>query len=150
MKHLIYLTFLLLIIHNLKGQNTLKDIPIKPYKNNYELVESQVAIIDKIPEFPGGVEALSDYLKNNLKYPNKAIEAKIEGKVFVSFIVNTEGYLKEIEVLRGLGYEIDKEVLRVILKMPKWKPAVNNGSAIDWEYGFPISFTLPKENSKNP
>lgn len=82
------------------------------------------------------------FLGKNLTYPRSAASAGVGGKVFVSFVVNTDGSLTDIQVLKGIGFGCDEEAVRVINKMPHWKPGKQSGRAVRVKYNLPITFTL--------
>ncbi|WP_114781961.1 energy transducer TonB [Botryobacter ruber] len=97
---------------------------------------------EQMPSFPGGERAMFAFLAKHMKYPQQAINAGIEGQVFVSFVVSRTGDISEIQVLRGLGAGCDEEAVRVIQSMPKWTPGKQNGNAVPVRYNLPIKFTL--------
>ncbi|MCZ4245913.1 energy transducer TonB [Pedobacter punctiformis] len=96
--------------------------------------------IDQEPEFPGGTSAFRRYLAANVQYPKEARENNIEGRVIVNFVVETDGSIAKIEIERKLGYGCDEEVIRVLKKMPKWKPAQSKGKPIRTNVRFPVTF----------
>jgi len=96
------------------------------------------------PSFPGGMEQFYKYLSKTVKYPKEAQEKNIQGKVFISMIIEKDGSLSDIKVDRKLGYGTDEEAVRVLKASPKWIPAVQNGNKIRVKYNIPISFTLTK------
>ena len=101
------------------------------------------------PEFPGGFEAMSHFLSQNIKYPKDAIDKKQEGKVFVNFVVEKDGTLSNFNIIRGIGGSCDEEALRVAKSMPKWEPArMKNGKKVAVEMNLPINFKL--DNKKVP
>ena len=95
-----------------------------------------------MPEFPGGENAMLKYLSNNIKYPVDAREANITGIVYLSFIVDKEGEIKNIEILKGIGGGCEEEAMRVIKNMKKWKPGKQNGQSVNVQFKLPVSFTL--------
>jgi len=99
-------------------------------------------VVEEMPQFPGGGEAaLLAYLRNNIKYPPMARENGIEGTVYVTFVVDKDGKVKEPKLLRGVQ-GLDEEALRVISKMPDWKPGKQNGRTVAVQYNLPVRFTL--------
>jgi periplasmic protein TonB len=98
--------------------------------------------LQQYPEFPGGEDALFNYLSAHIKYPSKAIENEREGKVVIGFVVNKDGEIDEMSVLKSLGYGCDEEAMRVIKDMPKWKAGKNNGKPVKVYYTLPIHFEL--------
>jgi len=101
-----------------------------------------LTIVEKMPVFPGGEQELFNYLNKNIKYPAIARENGIQGRVFVTFVVDAEGKVKDAKILRGLGSGLDDEALRVVRNMPAWKPGMQNGRVVQVQYNLPIVFTL--------
>lgn len=99
-------------------------------------------IAEEMPEFPGGVEALMDYVGRNVKYPEEAKDKEIQGRVFVSFVIEKDGSVNEVKVLRGIGGGCDEEAVRVIKAMPKWTPGKQKGKPVRVNYQIPINFKL--------
>lgn len=95
------------------------------------------------PRFPGGNDALMRYLSKNLRYNSTAIEFGISGRVFISFVVQADGSISEVKVLKGLGYGLDEEAVRVVKVMPRWLPGTQNGRPVAVAY-LPIQFSLRK------
>ncbi|MFD3408901.1 energy transducer TonB [Aquirufa sp. HETE-83D] len=93
-------------------------------------------------EFPGGIAAWGRYLSTTLKYPAAAQRAKMGGRVFVSFVVNTDGSVEDVQLLRGMGYGCDEEAIRVIKAMPKWNPAIQGGKKVRSRFTQPITFAV--------
>lgn len=104
--------------------------------------EEVVSIAEVDPEFPGGIEALYKYMVDNVKYPEKAKADKIEGRVFVAFVIEKDGSVTNAKVVRGVSDEIDAEALRVVSAMPKWKPGTQQGNPVRVQYNLPIVFKL--------
>ncbi len=106
---------------------------------------------ESIPEYPGGMEALMKYLSMNIRYPEEAMKADIQGRVIVKFVVNKDGSVSDAEVVKGVDESLDKEALRIVSTLPKWIPATVNGKAVDCYFSLPINFRLvddtPKEQS---
>jgi len=98
--------------------------------------------VEQMPEFPGGMDKVTEYLSNHIRYPEQAREAGVEGRVTVRFVVNEDGDISDAQVLRGIGGGCDEEALRVIKGMPKWKPGKQNGRAVKVYFTLPISFRL--------
>ena len=100
-------------------------------------------IVEEMPQFPGGGEAaLIKYLQNNIKYPAMARENGIEGIVYVTFVVDKDGKVKDAKSLRGKGAGLDDEALRVVRSMPDWKPGKQNGRSVAVQYNLPVNFKL--------
>jgi protein TonB len=100
------------------------------------------ALLQNPPEFPGGMSGLMKYIGRNIKYPVIAVEQGIKGTVYVNFIVNKKGEVSDITLLRGVDSVLDKEALRVIGTLPKWKPGMQNGASVNVSYQVPIKFDL--------
>ncbi|MBV8390030.1 MAG: energy transducer TonB [Mucilaginibacter sp.] len=98
--------------------------------------------VEQEPSFPGGLEKFYKFLQSNIRYPAVAFEKKVQGKVFISFVVEKDGSLTDIKVVRGIGSGCDEEAVRVIGISPKWKPGIQNGRPVRVQYTMPISFTL--------
>lgn len=97
---------------------------------------------DKEAEFPGGAAAMKKFLAENIKYPEIAMEMGDQGKVHLEFVVEKDGSITQIKILRGVSKEIDREAKRVVKEMPKWTPAENKGEAARARCRIPISFIL--------
>ena len=104
--------------------------------------EEIFTIVDQMPEYPGGEEALNKYISENIQYPVQASEEFIEGKVFVSFIILPNGNVDHVKVIKGIGGGCDEEAVRVISEMPNWSPGYKEGVAVKVEYTLPIIFAL--------
>ena len=100
------------------------------------------------PEFPGGRGKLKEYLKKNVKYPKKALGTQIEGSVSVSFIINVNGKLSNIEITKSLGVEFDQETYRLIKEMPSWIPGYKEGEVQSYEYVLTFAFKIPANKRK--
>ena len=101
--------------------------------------------VEEVPEFPGGMSELMKFIQKNMRYPKIAIKKAIEGRVICQFTVTKDGSIEDIIVVRGLHKSLDKEAVRVIKKMPKWKPGKNYKSEVkDFKYTIPVTFKLPK------
>ena len=99
-------------------------------------------MLEKYPEFPGGQAAFSKYISRNLRYPMMARENAISGRVFVSFIIEQNGSLSNIKVLRGIGGGCDEEVMRVLKNSPAWNAGIQNGRKVRVAYTMPMFFQL--------
>jgi len=99
-------------------------------------------VVEEPPTFPGGAHALYAFLGNNIRYPEEARKAGIQGKVFVSFVVDTDGSIDRIRVLKGIGRGCDEEAVRVTSIMPKWIPGKQNGRPVAVQYTLPINISL--------
>lgn len=100
-------------------------------------------VVEQMPEFPnGGMAGLMQYLSKNIKYPTIAQENGTQGRVTVQFVVNRDGSIVDAKVLRGVDPYLDKEAIRVISSMPKWKPGMQLGKAVRVKYTVPVMFRL--------
>ena len=100
-------------------------------------------VVESMPEFPGGQQALFKYLSENVKYPVIAQENGIQGRVICQFVVNKDGSIVDVEVVRSGGdASLDKEAIRVIKSMPKWKPGKQRGKPVRVKYTVPVNFKL--------
>ncbi|WP_439556827.1 energy transducer TonB [Dyadobacter sp.] len=104
--------------------------------------EKVFTVVEQQPEFPGGTSEMYKYLSKNIKYPSAASRANVSGRVFMSFVVNTDGSIQDVSVLKGLGFGCDEEAIRVVKAMPKWKPGKQSGRAVRVKYNLPINFQL--------
>ncbi|RLD82486.1 MAG: energy transducer TonB [Bacteroidetes bacterium] len=110
-----------------------------------EEVVSEAAIftvVESMPEFKGGMAKLYTYLGNNIKYPVMAKESGIQGKVYVTFVVERDGSITDVRLLRGIGGGCDEEAIRVVAGMPSWKPGKQRGKPVRVQYNLPVRFTL--------
>lgn len=116
-------------------------IPIAPKKEEFK--EEYIPFgANVMPEFIGGETALFQYLSDHIRYPQMAKEAGISGKVYLTFVVDTNGAISNIEVLKGIGGGCDEEAVRVLRNMPRWNPGKNNGRPVRVHFNLPVSFTL--------
>ena len=100
-------------------------------------------VVEQMPEFPnGGMAGLMQYLSKNIKYPTIAQENGTQGRVIVQFVVNRDGSIVDAKVLRGVDPYLDKEAVRVIMGMPKWKPGMQRGKPVRVKYTVPVMFRL--------
>ena len=93
-----------------------------------------------MPEYPGGAEAMAKFITSNLKYPKEAAKKRIQGKVFVEFVVEADGSISSIKTLKGISKECDREAERVISLMPRWKPGQTGGENVPTRFVMPINF----------
>ncbi|MCD7710167.1 MAG: energy transducer TonB, partial [Porphyromonadaceae bacterium] len=114
----------------------------KDYIAPEEEEEEVYIVVEQMPGFPGGEEALLKYIRDHMQYPSVAIERGIEGRVTVRFVVNKEGYVQDVTVVRGVHELLDREAVRVIQSLPRWNPGKQNGTAVSVYYNVPVNFTL--------
>jgi protein TonB len=116
---------------------------VPPEEDEEEVEEQQIfQVVENMPEFPGGRAALMKYLASNIKYPPYAKEAGIQGRVFINFVVETNGNITNVKVLRGIGGGCDEEAIRVVKSMPKWSPGMQRGKPVRVSFNLPVKFTL--------
>ena len=99
-------------------------------------------IVEKMPSFPGGESALNQYLNKNIKYPPIALENGVSGRVICQFVVNRDGSIVDIEVVRSVDKSLDNEAIRVIKSMPKWTPGEQRGKPVRVKYTLPVNFRI--------
>lgn len=97
-------------------------------------------VVDEMPQFPGGMKALMDYLSANVKYPEAAKQAGISGRVTTQFVVGEDGVIRDVKVVRSVSPELDAEAIRVMSSMPKWKPGKQDGKPVPVRYTVPVNF----------
>ena len=108
-----------------------------------EIVEAEIfKVVEEMPEFPGGAAKMMEFIQKNIKYPMMARESDIQGRVFVNFVVEPDGTITNVTVMRGIGGGCDEEALRVVQSMPNWKPGKQRGSAVRCSFTVPIIFKL--------
>ncbi|WP_128545674.1 M56 family metallopeptidase [Larkinella soli] len=112
--------------------------PKKPQQNPV------FTVVEKAPEFPGGMDALGLYLGKNIRYPSEAIQRGVTGKVFVQFTVGPSGEIYDLRVQKGIGFGCDEEAVRVVGKMPNWNPGIQGGKPVAVQYVLPIEFQLER------
>lgn len=99
-------------------------------------------IVEQMPSFPGGNQALYQYISSHIKYPAILAEAGTQGRVIVTFVVEPDGSLTNVKVSKSVDAALDKEALRLVSSMPRWIPGKQNGKAIRVKYSVPVSFRL--------
>lgn len=99
-------------------------------------------VVEEQPSYPGGEEARMKFLQDNIKYPEEAKELNIDGRVFVQFVVEIDGSITDVKVIRGIGAGCDEEAVRVVKSMPKWIPGKQRGTPVRVQFNLPIRFKL--------
>ena len=118
-------------------------LPVMFTLDNYEDMDSVYKVVEFMPEFPGGIQALLQYLGSNIKYPEQAKKDSVQGRVFISFVVEKDGQVSNAKLLRGIGGGCDEESLRVVNSMPKWTPGKDeNENPVRVAYNLPVLFKL--------
>lgn len=124
------LALLLMVNTNAMAQN-------KKAANDKVLEKAEV-----MPEFPGGEQAMMKFVSENVQYPEEAKEKEISGRVLVGFIVEKDGSVNEVKIVRGIGGGCDEEAVRVVKAMPKWKPGKQDGKTVRVSYTMPFFFKM--------
>ena len=118
-------------------------VPPPPPKPKQEEVADEIFVVVEVqPEFPGGNTAMMKFLSDNIKYPVIAQENGIQGRVITNFVVERDGSITDVQVVRGVDPSLDKEAVRVIQSMPRWKPGQQRGSAVRVRFTLPVVFRL--------
>ena len=130
--------FIIMSLMALFGLTTVSAQKTVVAKKNQQVFD----VVEKMPEYPGGQAALFEYLQKNVKYPADAEKKKVEGRVLVTFVVNTDGSITDIEVVRKTFPSLDAEAVRVISGMPRWKPGEQKGQKVRVKYTVPLPFRL--------
>ncbi|MDX9883908.1 MAG: energy transducer TonB [Prolixibacteraceae bacterium] len=123
-------------------QTVIDIAPIVVQKEEEEEEAQVFFIVEEMPEFPGGELALRKFIAQSIKYPVIAQENGIQGKVYVNFVVDKDGSVTNAKIARGVDPSLDKEALRVVNSLPKWKPGKQRGKAVKVSYTVPINFVL--------
>lgn len=111
-------------------------------EQNGESEDQVFLVVETMPEFPGGATAMMKFITDNQKYPVSARKNGIQGRVTVQFVINTDGSVTAVEVIRGIDPALDKEAIRIVKSMPKWKPGMQRGKAARVKYTIPVNFRL--------
>lgn len=114
-------------------------------QDNDSSKEEVFVMVEEMPQFPGGMVAMRDYLINNIEYPALALENRVEGRVVVSIVVDATGKVGQLSVIRSVSPELDAEAIRLVQAMPNWIPGKQQGRAVSVRMSVPISFKLPKQ-----
>jgi TonB family protein len=117
----------------------------------YEDVDGEqvYTVVENQPEFDGGLPAMYTFLSDNIRYPEAAAKANVQGKVTVAFVVGADGAVRNVKVMEGLGYGTDEEALRVVKAMPNWQPGSQDGKNVAVKYFLPISFQLGEKKAQD-
>lgn len=102
--------------------------------------------VDKLPEFPGGMQAMMTFLRKEIQYPKQCAQQGIEGRSIITFVVNKKGKLTKIKVMKSAGHKLlDKEAIRAVKAMPKWIPGEHEGKTVSVRMTLPVSFKMNKK-----
>ena len=116
--------------------------PPPPKPKQEEVTEEIFVVVENQPEFPGGNTAMMKFLSDNIKYPVIAQENSIQGRVICNFVVERDGSITDVQVVRGVDPSLDREAVRVIQQMPRWKPGKQRGQAVRVRFTLPVVFRL--------
>ena len=108
-----------------------------------------VTVVQNQPQYPGGQDSLDNFLRNNLNYPTQAKLNGVQGRVYIGFLIDRTGKIKNIRVLSGVNEELNSEATRVVQMFPNWKPGTRGDNAVDVQYILPIDFIIPPRNEKH-
>ena len=126
--------------------NDFIDLPDAPKAKGSKKQPQIFQVVEQMPQFTGGEDALLKYLGENIKYPNSAREANTHGTIYITFVIDKKGKVGNVQVLRGLkgvgAIDCANEAVRVVKAMPKWKPGKQKGKGVNVQYNLPIKFTL--------
>lgn len=117
-------------------------VNVAPVIDPGTLIDEPVIFASQMPTFPGGEAAMMKFIQENVNYPSLAIENLIQGRVTVLFIIEKDGSISNVEVVRSLGWGLDTEAIRVVKSMPKWIPGENNFRPVRVKIALPIKFVL--------
>ena len=98
--------------------------------------------VEQMPEYPGGMQAMIEFLQTNMKYPEDAEKQKVEGRVMVQFVVETDGSISDVHVAKQVFPSLDAEAIRVVQAMPRWTPGKDKGKVVRVKYNLPIVFRM--------
>ena len=128
-----------------------EEVDISSYYTSEEYEEEQIIdVLDEQPEFPGGMQALMDFLRENMKYPRISRDSGSQGRVLVRFIVHSDGSIQDVEVAESSGdIYLDKEAVRVVGMMPKWIPGREEGKPVRVKFVLPVNFRLEGDDDEN-
>ncbi len=123
---------------NSDTSETDEDVPVL----EEEQEEPAFIVVEVMPEFPGGQDKMMKFIRDNVKYPQEAQKKEVEGRVVVTFVVEKDGSLTDVKVVRDIGFGCGEEAVRVIKRMPKWKPGTQRGKPVKVKMALPIQFKL--------
>jgi periplasmic protein TonB len=127
---------------DVKEATVVKEVAIKEVVIEEEKADAIFDVVETQPNPPGGMSGWNKYLSENLKYPTQARRMGVEGTVIVVFVINTDGSIQDVEVLRGIGGGCDEEAVKIVKSAPKWEPGKQRGRAVRTRMRLPIRFKL--------
>lgn len=128
-----------------KFQAVAEQVVVKEPEPESVKEEEIFVAVEQQPEFPGGTAALMKWLASNVRYPQMALENGISGRVIVKFVVEKDGSVSGVTLVRGVDKDLDREAIRVVKSMPKWQPGKNNGQAVRCYFNLPVNFKLAEQ-----
>jgi TonB family protein len=137
-----------------EGKTTLNEVVVVGYEptpastNKASEQKEVFTVVEQQPEFPGGMGALGQYLARNIRYPTEARQNRIQGQVFVEFVITQTGTIQDLHVMKGIGGGCDEEAIRVVSQMPTWSPGKQNGTPVNVRYVLPIRFALEGQSTQ--
>jgi len=140
----IVLILTLTIFNSINAFSQSDDIIIK----SDAIVDAKGQVVEALPEYPGGTEALMQKIQGATKYPKSARKEGIEGQVVISFLIDTLGMVSDVEVLRSVREDLDKEAVRVVKLLNGWKPGVQDGKKVSVYFNVPFNFRLGKKEKQ--
>jgi protein TonB len=109
---------------------------------------SVYSVVEQMPDFPGGQEAMNKFIQGKIVYPKEALEKNKEGRVYIQFIIEKDGSQTQFEIVRGLGFGLDSAALSAVRQMPKWIPGKQDGKAVRVKCVIPVEFVLEKPKKR--
>ncbi|HNW50870.1 MAG TPA: energy transducer TonB [Prolixibacteraceae bacterium] len=136
----------LISVADVEGNDEENGVDIATIDENRAITQEEsdevFGIVEQMPEFPGGEIALYEWISNNIRYPKDAVDRGIKGKVYVNFVVDRNGNISNVHVVKSIHPSLDKEAIRVITSLPKWNPGLQGGKPVKVSYTLPINFTF--------
>jgi TonB family protein len=127
---------------SITGQNIARKTQAMDNESETAHEEQVFMVVEQMPEFPGGEEALYKFLATNIQYPQMAKDSLWQGRVFITFVIEKDGTITDVRVLRGVANALNEEAIRVVKSMPRWSPGTQRGKPVRVQYNLPIKFTL--------
>ncbi len=137
---LFFISFNAMAQHEEISDSTLLDMSVEEAME--EEIREVYVIVEDMPQFPGGQEAMYQYIAENISYPPKAVEDSIQGKVYVQVTIDKEGRVQDPKVVRSVDPILDNEAIKVIKNMPQWTPGKQRGTPVNVQFYLPVKFAL--------